>query len=406
MRDPHYRQQQWDGRRVPHIAPVNALVDDLMASPGRAGVPYVAPIYGGVDARVLFIARDPGPMTQRETGGSGFLSLENDDASAERFATLLEQSGIPVAETLPWNAYPWYINRQPRAAELEDGVEPLRRLLGLLPKLQMVVLLGRSAQDGWKRLARRYPDLARRLEVVSTYHTSNQAFIGPPEVRAERLAALREALARTARILQEPDIATIADLLRARNAIDAAIAKIIDRPMTSGHLGEWIAAQVFDIVLEDTATAPAFDGRFRSGPLMGRTVNVKWYLKEEGVLDMTESAVLDFYLVLTGPHSAAANSRSSTRPWQIDAVYLFDAADLLAQQRARNVKIGVATSVLNSQWKAAEIFPAARNTLLRLTPAQDSLLRLFAGPQGPGAGAKVLRPARRIRKEGDRMGRR
>ena len=141
-------------------------------------------------------------------------------------------------------------------------------------------------------------------------------------------------------------------------------------------------------MLEDTATAPAFDGRFRSGPLMGRTVNVKWYLKEEGVLDMTESAALDFYLVLTGPHSAAVSSRSSTRPWQIDAVYLFDAANLLAQQRARNVKIGVATSVLNSQWKAAEIFPVARNTLLRLTPAQDSLLRLFAGLQGPGAGGE------------------
>ena len=76
---------------------------------------------------------------------------------------------------------------------------------------------------------------------------------------------------------------------------------------------------------------PGVRRRFRSGPLKCRTVNIKWYLKQEGVLDMTESAALDFYLVLSGPHSAAVSSRSSTRPWRIDAVYLFDAADLLVQ---------------------------------------------------------------------------
>jgi Uracil DNA glycosylase superfamily len=359
-----YQKQQWDARRAPHIAPINDFVDELMSSPSQAGVPYVAPVYGGVDARVLFLARDPGPRTQRELGGSGFLSLENDDTSAERFAALLNGAGIPVAETLPWNTYPWYINRKPRAEELEAGIEPLCRLLSLLPRLRLVVLLGRSAQDGWSRLARRHPALVSGLEVVPTYHTSNQAFIGPPEVRAARMAALTEAFAQTARILREPEIITIADLLRKRNEIDAAIAKIIDRPMASGHLGEWIAAQVFNIALEEAANNPAIDGRFRSGPLMGHTVNVKWYPKHEGILDMTESLALDFYLVLTGPHSAAESSRSSTRPWPIDAAYLFNAADLLEQQRVRKVKIGAATSILNSQWEAAEIFPQARNPLL------------------------------------------
>jgi hypothetical protein len=60
-------------------------------------------------------------------------------------------------------------------------------------------------------------------------------------------------------------------------------------PMTLGHLGEWIASQVFDIELEPAATVPAIDGRFRSGPLQGSTVNVNWYLKREGLLDMSES---------------------------------------------------------------------------------------------------------------------
>ena len=100
---------------------------------------------------------------------------------------------------------PWYINRLARAAELEAAVEPLRRLLGLLPRLRVVILHGGSARDGWRRLARRHPELVIELEVVPTYHTSNQAFIGPSEVRAARMAALTAVFARTARILQESD---------------------------------------------------------------------------------------------------------------------------------------------------------------------------------------------------------
>jgi hypothetical protein len=383
MRDPKYRRQQWEDRWAPHVAPVNALVDRLRADAGKAGVPYVAPVYGGVNARALFVARDPGPKTQAGLGGSGFLSLDNDDPSAERFSTLLHAAGVPVAETLPWNAYPWYINRRPQGPELDDGVEPLRQLLGLLPRLRVVALLGLSAQDGWRRLARRHPDLVSGLEVVPTYHTSNQAFIGTPEVRAERMAALADAFTRVARILEQPGIATIAGLLSKRNDIDASIAALIGRPMTSGHLGEWIAAHVFDIALEDSAAAPVLDGCFRSGPMQARTVNVKWYLKQEGVLDITDSAVPDFYLVMTGPHSTAASSRSSTRPWHIDAVYLFDAAELLAQQQARRVKTGVASSVMQAQWKAGEIYPA-HNSVLPLTPAQVSLLQLFASPAVAG----------------------
>jgi hypothetical protein len=207
MSDPQFRRQQVDGLRASHIAPVNALVDELKDPSGRGWVPYVAPAYGGVDARVLNIHQDPGPMTHSQHGGSGFLSPENDDPSAERFATLLDDAGIAVGETLSWNAYPWYIhgNRRLSAAELEAGVEPLRRLLGLLPRLRVVMLHGEAAKNGWRRLERRHPDLVARLEVVPTFHTSNQAFIGPSEVRAARMAALREAFTQTARILREPD---------------------------------------------------------------------------------------------------------------------------------------------------------------------------------------------------------
>jgi hypothetical protein len=169
----------------------------------------------------------------------------------------------------------------------------------------------------------------------------------------------------------------IAELLRERNAVDAEIAAIMHRPMTSGHLGEWIASQVFDIELEPTATATAIDGRFRSGPLQSRTVNIKWYLKREGLLDMSEPDQLDYYLVLTGPPSGTVSSRGATRPWRIEAVFLFDARQLGAEQAERGVKRGIASSVLKRQWTTAEVYPAASSSPLTVTSRQAEMLRLF-----------------------------
>jgi hypothetical protein len=178
--------------------------------------------------------------------------------------------------------------------------------------------------------------------------------------------------------MTDSSVARIAELLRGRNALDEEIASVVGRPMTSGHLGEWLAHKIFAIELEPIAVAAAIDGRFTSGPLTGRTVNVKWYLKREGLLDVTESDTLDYYLVLTGPASPALTSRGGTRPWCIESVYLFDAKQLLAQLRARGVKTGVASSVRSEQWAAAEIFPKSTNPLLVVAPAQAALLGLFA----------------------------
>ncbi|MGA4991435.1 hypothetical protein [Nonomuraea bangladeshensis] len=178
--------------------------------------------------------------------------------------------------------------------------------------------------------------------------------------------------------MSDAEVERIAELLRERNAVDEKIAAIIQRPMTAGHLGEWIAARVFGIELERSAVTAAIDGRFTSGPLHGRTVNVKWYLKREGLLDMTERAALDYYLVLTGPASPAASSRGGVRPWCIESVYLFDVQQVQAELRARGVRIGTASSVRAAQWAAAEIYPRASNPALLLRPEQAELLRRFA----------------------------
>lgn len=81
----------------------------------------------------------------------------------------------------------------------------------------------------------------------------------------------------------------LASLLGQRNAVDADIASVIGRPAVVGHIGEFIAAEVFDIDLERSATRPGYDGVFRSGPLAGATVNIKFYGKREGLLDIPPS---------------------------------------------------------------------------------------------------------------------
>ena len=175
----------------------------------------------------------------------------------------------------------------------------------------------------------------------------------------------------------DESVARIAALLQERNSIDASIAKIIDRPVTAGHLGEWIASQIFDITLEESAATQGFDGRFRSGTLRGCTVNIKWYMKRTGLLDTTEFPDLDYYLVLTGPPSPAASSRGISRPWCIQAAFLFEARQVRTGQAERGVRSGIASSVVRKHWDAAEIYPQARNPLLTPTPQQVQTLQMF-----------------------------
>ena len=99
MADPTFREYQWQHRYDAHVAPINSLVDSLCKpeEPERSWAPYVAPMYGGIDARLLSLLRDPGPKT-RLKGGSGFLSMENDDATAERICDLVSEARISAAD--------------------------------------------------------------------------------------------------------------------------------------------------------------------------------------------------------------------------------------------------------------------------------------------------------------------
>ncbi|HEX2143047.1 MAG TPA: hypothetical protein VHG10_00930 [Glycomyces sp.] len=182
--------------------------------------------------------------------------------------------------------------------------------------------------------------------------------------------------------MQRDQLANVAFLMRQRNDIDARIADIVGRPVVSGHLSDWIAAAILDIALERAANR-AIDGRFRSGPLAGRTVNIRHYTQNQGLLDMTDSEELDYYLVMTGPRGPAVRSAGTHRPWTIDYVHLFDAWALADALHAEMRRIGTATSVRAAFWHAAEIHPRAANPELVLTPEQA--LAFDAFKSGPSA---------------------
>ena len=199
MRDVAFRQAQRDGLRDPHVAPINALVDELTAGARaeaghRGWVPHVAPLHGGVDTRLLYVLRDPGPrVVDPDRPGAGFLCVENDNGSAARLRELFDRAEVPPGETTPWNACPWVLDRPPTAADVRAGVGPLRRLLGLLPHLEVVLLLGREAQRCWDLLVADDVDVAARdLHVLRARHVSVQAFIDPPVQRERWVGALGE----------------------------------------------------------------------------------------------------------------------------------------------------------------------------------------------------------------------
>jgi hypothetical protein len=151
------------------------------------------------------------------------------------------------------------------------------------------------------------------------------------------------------------NLESLAKAITHKNMADVEIARTIGRPAERGHAGEYIAAEIFGIELERSASTKGIDGRFIGGNLAGKTVNIKWYGKWENILDISIESSPDFYLVMTGPKSVSLSSRGGTRPWLISHVFLFDSTKLLRE--LNNVKLGTATSVKKQLSEMAEIYP-------------------------------------------------
>lgn len=212
------RQEKHARRYDGAAGPINCLVDELAESKTDSSIPYTDPDYGGSASEVLLLLSDPGPMTQAVNAGSGMISFQNDDPGAERICRLTQVVGLDPGRCISWNAYPWYINKPPSAAQMDEGLMPLRQLLELLPDLQVVVAMGGTAQKQWNRFRKRYPAMSERWIVIETLHSANRGVTrggrqtaeeGESELRAAFAAALEPLPVRpTSAGMKEPEEGT------------------------------------------------------------------------------------------------------------------------------------------------------------------------------------------------------
>lgn len=194
MRDAAFVDEMRDAAFAPHIAPVNELVQELRQQRPDLSMPLVAPHYDATTARVLSLLSNPGPQTH-EDAGSGFLSTENDDGTAERLGALYQRVGIRFSDVIPWNAFPWYVHdAHPNGLPLrliEEGQPALHQLLQAVPGIRAVVAHGGDARravsmyfrepahDGFIR--------SRGMRSWTARHTGDRAFSAPLAERERRL---------------------------------------------------------------------------------------------------------------------------------------------------------------------------------------------------------------------------
>lgn len=184
------RRERLGQLRERHVAPLTEFVEALRREKGPPyEIPYFDPWDGGTDARVLNLLEAPGAKAVR----SGFVSRNNPDETAKNSIELHKAAGIPRRLAVSWNIVPWYIGSgtRIRAAKSDDiaaGARSLERLLGLLPKLQAILLVGRKAE----RAAGLIQTLRANVKIFSSPHPSPLFVNRLPGNRERILEVLRE----------------------------------------------------------------------------------------------------------------------------------------------------------------------------------------------------------------------
>ncbi len=201
-RDPAEIERKLAFLQEPHIAPLTTFVKRLCMSHPGAAIPYFDPTEAGVNATMLCLFEAPGPKAA-PPAGSGFVSADNNDQTAQNMWLLLQEAEIDRAsEYVAWNVVPWYVGdsgriRAVRGADLADAKLATEELLGLLPEVRVAVLCGKAAARAWERIG-------APLDAVKAPHPSPRNMNSRPWVRDEIRDALIEAKNRARRRTQEP----------------------------------------------------------------------------------------------------------------------------------------------------------------------------------------------------------
>jgi hypothetical protein len=176
LRSPTVRAARLELLQAPHIAPLTQLVEELRRERPDLEFPYFDPLDGGTAADILFLFEKPGPMTAESGRGSGFISRNNDDPTAEATFGFMTEARLPRSRTVIWNVIPgWNGTRKITGDELATGIKDVGRLIRLLPSLRTIVLVGRKAERVRKELQ------TRGFRVFASAHPSPLVRAGYPE---------------------------------------------------------------------------------------------------------------------------------------------------------------------------------------------------------------------------------
>jgi uracil-DNA glycosylase len=179
----------------PHIKPLTDFVRRLRAARGSDSVPYFDPTEAGAEARILMLFENPGRKADA-VQGSGFISPDNNDPTANNMWNFLRDAGIERRrDIVAWNIVPWYLGDdrkigEVKPADIAEATPALRELLGLLPNLRVVILFGKKAQKGWDDAT-----VATDVTVLRAPHPSGRWLNGNPEDRQKIADVLATALA-------------------------------------------------------------------------------------------------------------------------------------------------------------------------------------------------------------------
>jgi hypothetical protein len=159
--DPAVRALRLGMLGQPDIAPLAAFLERIRRVRGLShGVPFFDPLDGGVGARYLVVHESPGPQAAK----SGFISRDNPDESAKNTLLLHGEAALDRHLVAICNIVPWYIGdgeriRPATSSDIAAGLPYLLELVGMLPRLEAVLLSGLKAQRAARELRSRFPKL-------------------------------------------------------------------------------------------------------------------------------------------------------------------------------------------------------------------------------------------------------
>ena len=139
----------------PHVRDLESWARDLASRTGES-VPSFDPRSGGAGARVLVLREEPRCLASE---GSGFVSIDNNDVAAQHTSIAHVSGGLPYEASVHWNIVPWWVRNRsvrrsgtPRTlmAQTRRARDDFYALLDLLPKVSVVLLLGKQAQRAWQ----------------------------------------------------------------------------------------------------------------------------------------------------------------------------------------------------------------------------------------------------------------